>query len=205
MHTHPCLPPDSRLPRMRSCRTHAQGGRDEASLTCAHALTRLRGSSDCFDICAHVRTVVTGGVAAQAHHAGEVAHRHEHARGGGAHGRGARSSHAGLHAMLHYLRCTPNAHPRLCTHTHTHIHIPVHTHVHTQAPLAANESEAADKPRCLTSQRDAEAQVCMRLRMCTHTHAHAPARAYALALAHVHVHVHIYMGMDMHMYMYLHM
>ena len=41
--THRCLPPDSRLPRMRSCRTHAQGGRDEASFTCAHAFTRCAG------------------------------------------------------------------------------------------------------------------------------------------------------------------
>ena len=59
------------------------------------------------------------------------------------------------------------------------MHIHVYTHMHTQAPLAAKESEAADKLRCLTSQLDAEAQVFMRLRTCTHTHAHAHARAYA--------------------------
>ena len=62
----------------------------------------------------------------------------------------------------------------------------VYTHMHPQEPLAAKESEAADKLRCLTSQLDAEAQVFMRLRTCTHTHSHAHARAYAHVLVHVH-------------------
>ena len=50
--------------------------------------------------------------------------------------------------------------------------------MHTQAPLAAKESEAADKLRCLTAQLDAEAQVFMRLHKCTHTHAHAHAHVH---------------------------
>ena len=39
--------------------------------------------------------------------------------------------------------------------TYTNMHTHVHTHMHPQAPLAAKESEAADKLRCLTSQLDA--------------------------------------------------
>ena len=61
------------------------------------------------------------------------------------------------------------------------------THTHKQAPLAAKESETADKLRCLTSQHDAEAQVFISLRTCTHTNAHARTRAYA----HVHVHMQV--------------
>ena len=63
----------------------------------------------------------------------------------------------------------------------------MHTHMHTQAPLAAKESEAADKHRCLTSHRDAEAPVFMRV--------------YARARAPMHMHTH----MHMHMCMYMHM
>ena len=78
---------------------------------------------------------------------------------------------------------------------HTH----VCTHMHTQAPLAAKESEPANKQRCLTSQLDAEAQVFMRLRTCTHTHAHAHARAYVHGHVHVHVNIYMHYAMDMHM------
>ena len=39
--------------------------------------------------------------------------------------------------------------------TYTNMHTHVQTHMHLQAPLAAKESEAADKLRCLTSQLNA--------------------------------------------------
>ena len=54
----------------------------------------------------------------------------------------------------------------------------MHTHMHTQAPLAAKESEAANKHRCLTSQRDAEAQVCMNNHVDTHTQRDRHTAAY---------------------------
>ena len=71
--------------------------------TCIHWRICPRGhlGCHCFDLCPDVPVVVTGGDAARSLHAGAVGHRHEHARGGGAHGRGARSSHVDVHAMLH--------------------------------------------------------------------------------------------------------
>ena len=135
---------------------------------------------------------MTGGVAAQAHHAGEVAHITSTPAAGELTDKapGARTP---VCMLCHTTYGVLQMYTTGCVHTHTqtHMHIHVYTHMHTQAPLAAKESEGADKLRRYTSQLEAKAQVFMRLRTCTHTHAHAHARAYVLALVHVHVHVHI--------------
>ena len=186
MHTHD----GCRLPRAFSgCERVAPTPRAEETRPPSHARMHVYTACeqlrcDCYGLALTFPTAVTGSGAARAHHVGEVAPRHEHARGGGAYGRGRRSTRAGLHAMLHHLRCTGDAHHRRCTDRHSCTYTCTHRR-HSPPRRARRPTSCAASPRSSTPTRRCS---------CAYARARAP--------MHTHTHVHMYMCMCMSTWKY---